>query len=172
MTEKISKCILSATNLRRKWQPLKVGETLTVEGEYNSQSIKIYDAKAVTEDTVTSKGKVYLLEDLQEDYKAFIQAIEENIPVIENWDIDRDEEDRYIISGFIGNTEFKQRIIRADGNIVEFEDGKRYFIQWRYYSDAFSKRMFMEPVAAGDIKFPEQFDWYGDCRCKPRIIVR
>lgn len=172
MTEIINNVILSATDERRKWKPIEVGETFAIAGECNSQSIRINDAKAVTQDAVTSNGKIYLLGDLQEDYKSFIQAISANIPIIEYWNIKGNQRDGYVISGFTGSTPIKQRIVRKDDNIVTLEDGKRYFVQWRNYSPEFNFRMFTVAIAADDIKFPEAFDWYGDCRCKPHIIVR
>lgn len=171
MTEVINNYILTDKEERRKWKKPCIGETLSVQGDCNDGAITIKEATIIAENEVTSDGKVYLLEELQEDYKAFVEAINNNIPIIEYWNIKGNKREGYSISGFVGSLPIKKRIIRKDMNIVTLDDGKDYFVQWRNYSPEFNFRMFDVAVAADDIRFPESFDWFGGCRCRPCIII-
>lgn len=171
MTEKINKIIFADTQERRRWKIPEVGKNYSLKGNLQNEEKFFEEVTLISENAVSTDGKIYMLSELQEDYEAFVEATKKNIPVIEYWNIKGNKRNGYYISGFVGNNLIEKKIIDKDSNIVVLDDGKQYFVQWRNYSPEFNLQMFDLSCAADDIKFPDSFEWFGDAKCKPIIII-
>lgn len=172
MTKRISNYILADEENFRRWKAPQIGATYSLVGTCDGESVRKKKVILMTDEEVTIEGKVFSLEEHQKDYKTFIVAMRKNIPVVELWNIRGNQKDGYFLIGFVNNVPIKKKIVKKGEILLTLDDGKEYFVQWRNYSPEFNIRMCEESIAADDIRFPDAFEWFGDCKCKPIIPIK
>lgn len=82
----------------------------------------------------TFSGSLYELEEMNEDYREFLTALKNEIPVLTEWNIINYYDEGYMISGKLDGSFFAGLIIEQKGNylIVERHKGKKVkiFVDW------------------------------------------
>lgn len=148
-----------------------IGEVYGLEGFKDGAFVVTSPVTLLTDDTVyTSEGISYKLGEMNPDYKEYLEAIEQNIPIVEDWSIDRMTNLFYFHSQDCSGERFSGKIISHEGNKITLRNGKTVFVLWNRpafnifdKNSSFAQTM-LERLGKEDshynvepIKFPEDF---------------
>lgn len=173
MAKKISDYILLERNTRKQWVVPKEGEKYSLTGTCKEKAIYIPEISIVKGNiAISSAGEEFLLSKMQKDYKNFFDAIKNNIPVIDTWNIKGSKEKGYQIIGYCDGVLTKIKVEKQIGNFILNDKKQVFFVMWNQYSPEFENKMFDCSIAAEDIKFNEMFEWFGESQCRPIIPQR
>ncbi len=164
--------ILRSLENRRKFQLLFVGQTYFLTGEIEGKSIR-EDVYIVgrREVKIIKTGEVVKIEEPHPDYDNFAKAAGRGIPIINSWNIKGNKKEGYYITGFVNLIPIIKKIKKQNGNYLILEDNSIYFVMWHDYSVECANSIIERKTLAEDIKFPSDFNMFGNSCCKPNIIV-
>lgn len=124
---------------------------------------KIDDKLAVTE-----SGETFELEDINPDYKDYLDAIKGNIPIVRLWHLEG-QRGTYYLTGILPQKIVRDQIIEQNGNFLYLKNEGRVYVHWREYGVFFLKDI-MSCGKVCDLEYPKDFQMYGDFICRPIIF--
>lgn len=133
-----------------------------------SSIIKIEDGVAYT-----YSGSQYTLGNMNEDYKQFLEAKENGIPVVSNWFLeDIYYEDKWILEGEVDGQDVSFEIYEQNGGYITLGDGTQAFVNWRDMSvrHSFPMQFFGEDIAG--LNYPEDFEKFAHLTCCPTLFEK
>lgn len=120
----------------------------------------------------TKDGWIYVLKDMDPDYKEYADAIENKVPIIDSWLIKGDLQDGYFMTGQDQNGDFVcGNIISHERNFITLDNEIRYFVLWRNYSTLSKEISFMTGKYL-DMCIDEDFESCAGIMCRPKKLVK
>lgn len=125
--------------------------------------------------TVTTKsGTCYILKDMNTDYVDFLEAKENNIPIISLWNIDRFDSGRLILFGSTDSGKaVAGKIVFQKDNLVILKDmvgrHQQFFVDWKTPSKSCARLLpLFEDLC--NLPYPKNFEMFAGFVCKPILF--
>jgi len=133
------------------------GKTNRIETISNGIAVDVY-------------GHEYILKDMDPDYKEYVEAIDNDLPVINSWKIKGDLRNGYQLTGKnLEEKTIRGKIISQRGNFVTLDDNVEYFVNWRGFDEDFVVATTAENRYC-DIKYYEDFSKFAGYLCRPNLF--
>jgi len=123
----------------------------------------------------THSGSVYELQKIDSDYKEFLDAVSQTIPIIEEWYLEGNLRHGYTLSGVVNGTTIVAKVISQEKNFVVLDQLGNHFVQWRDFSfEAQSKLTLFGNIAdlqySKDPEASNDFEEYCGFLCRPVLF--
>lgn len=112
----------------------------------------------------TLSGTRYILHSMSPDYRQFVNAVRENIPILRQWEISGNRKVGYTISGICNGRFVQGLVVSQDKNFITLENGKQYFVLWVSYIRV---KLHSDGM---DIPFDFKFEDFGSTKCRPILF--
>ena len=115
-------------------------------------------------------GSEYILKDMNPDYKEYVEAINNNLPIINSWKMKGNLRNGYLLTGkTIDGTTIRGKIVSQRGNFVTLDDNIEYFVNWRGFDEDFVVATTAEQKYC-DINYYKDFTKFAGYLCKPNLF--
>ena len=139
------------------------------EYEHNIRYVVTTPILSIRNDTVTTRSNVeYTLINMSPDYRDFLNAVKNAIPVVYHWRLTGNLKDGYYLLGSTKSEFVRGKVISQNKNFVTLDDGKEYFVLWRCFYDLEFPVIFRGKYL--DINYKEGFENFGGFKCRPILF--
>lgn len=112
----------------------------------------------------TLSGTRYILHSMSDDYRQFVKAVHENIPILKEWEISGNRTNGYTISGICNRKFIRGKVVSQKKNFITLDNGTTYFVLWVSYF-----RYVLH--SNGETILPDaEFEDFGNTRCRPILF--
>lgn len=119
----------------------------------------------------TYYGSLYVLKDQHEDYKDFMQAVKNNIPVLNDWNIDILPDEIFYISGKVDGKHVGGEILNQEGNYLIVAKIGKIFVNWYYPSRRTCLMAKTLGEAVPGIPYNEEnYDYFMNILTRPKLF--
>jgi len=124
---------------------------------------------SISKDTVITKSNIeYTLINMSKDYKDFLNAVYNDIPVVYHWRLTGSLKEGYYLLGSTKSEFVRGKVVSQNKNFVTLDDGKEYFVMWRNFYDLEFPVIFKGKYL--DINYKENFENCGGFKCRPILF--
>ena len=141
------------------------------EGFEDNSFVKTSPVVSLKDGVATTKsGSDYVLRDMAEDYKEFLEAVKNGIPIIRSWKLEGNLRRGYTISGRVNGRRIRGKIVSQDKNFITLDNDIQYFVMWSDFTDLEFSIMFTGEYL--DMKYQSDFENIAGFKCRPVLFPK